>query len=175
MSAQERPPQVPQPFDQEPQPYYAWRLLQHALSYGISDFGLEQAEQADRAAMQAVAALPAKLDADAARLDQVLHDTRHRLAAHIAQHRADRAQFARMLTELYGAPATLDETPGAPPAPESDADRATRLLRAALLLIMDPGKGNGGDGARLIRPKPTQPPSAGALTSPTMAPSGPRF
>lgn len=147
----------------EPRQEYAFRVFQYVLMFGAEPLSLSQLETADAEAQHAVSRLPAHLDADAARLDATLHTLRLRLAARMQEKRAQRARLQRLLDQ------TAQEPPPEPDGPhsaadtaESDADRAARLLRAALLLIMGPQQPPGGGGGRpavLIRPTPKLPPS----------------
>lgn len=149
---------------EEPSSDYRHRVLTHALKFGISELSLSQCEQADRAAQLAVTALPQHLDPMQARLDVHLHTLRLRLSARMAEKHAQLASLQRSLDLLaqdasrvaIDAPGGVQRVDG---PPESDADRATKLLRAALVLIMGqpPRDGGGGSGARLIPPTPKLP------------------
>ena len=165
------PPQQPA----EPMPEYAHRVLGYALAYGIEPLSLSQLETADSAAQQAVTALPATFQPHDAVLDATLHALRLRLAARMAEKRRQLAALQRALDEL-DSPSHADGI--APPeaadtveSEESDADRATKLLRAALLLIMGqpPNSNGGGRPAPLIPPSPTRPPAGSyADSQPTL-------
>lgn len=167
------PPQHPA----ESQPEYALRVLRYALLDGPEPLTLDQLELADAQALIHVAALPARLDGDAARLDQTLHTLRLRLAAQMARRRAQQAQDQRTLNALsQETPDEAIDAPGATGTAElDDPTRALRLLRAALTLILDQdrGKGNGNGGGRpapLIPPAPTRPPAGQYADSPRTLP-----
>lgn len=151
----------------EPTPEYASRVLRYALTYGIQPLTMSQLETADNAAQLAVCALPAALNQDAARLDTTLHALRLRLACRMAEKRRQLAAINRALEEMTPSPSDADEQPGQPgQAPESDADRAARLLRAALTLIRGNGNGSQGGGGRpayLQPPAPVRPGPPGGL------------
>lgn len=148
----------------EPQSDYSARVLRYALTSGIEPLSLEQLEIADRAAQLQVSMLPSRLDADTSRVDDLYHTLRLRLAARMAEKRRQLAQEQRTLTALglTQAPDESEPQTGADTAEvEADSERAARLLRAALVLIMGPPNGNGGGGrpATLIKPTPKLPPS----------------
>lgn len=169
-----QPVQVPQPQPGEPSHAYQGRLLRFVLTYGAAGLTLSELEAADTAAAWSVAQLPAELDANAARLDSHLHAARLQLAARMAEKRRQQAALARMFAEMDDEPPQAGDAPGgaqdAPQAPpESDADRAARLIRAAMLLIMgpqDPGRGGPGSPATLVPPRPNLPPSGVQLRAP---------
>lgn len=160
-------PEVPTREQAETLPQYAARVLGYALAHGLTDLSTEQIEQADQAAQRAAAALPMKLSPSDSRLDDALHVIRHRIARTLQERRSARAQLARMLRDLYPPTEETEPQAAAQGAPEDDATRAARLMRAALTLIMDPRQGEGGKGARLVRPTPSLPPSGIAQQPPT--------
>lgn len=151
----------------EPLPEYAARVLRYALTYGPATLSPADLEQADQAAQRTVAALPAKLDPDAARLDAHLHTLRTRIAHALAAHHQARRQADTALAALYQAPDDPD-TPDTPETPQTPEQRAVRLLKAALLLVMGPRDDRSGPGspARLIPPTPRLPSGGIALVTP---------
>ncbi len=167
---------------QETLPEYANRVLRYALTYGIAPLTLEQLEQADTAAQQATCRLPAKLDPDAARLDAQLHRIRTNVQIALSARRAALQAAQAQLDQLYAQPEPAD-APGAPQAPtQTPEQRAVQLLKAALILVMDPRDDRNGPGspAKLVPPTPRIPPGGVALQTPTrptlnprQAPSGP--
>lgn len=162
-------------FEGEPLPEYASRVLRYAITYGVTPLTLSQLELADATAQQVVAsfATPETLSPDDQRQDAAMHALRLRLHARMAQKRQQLAQLQRLIDQAYlesQQPANASQS-AAGTAEMSDQERALQLLRAALTLIMQPPPpGDGGKGARLIAPKPTQPPSGNALQAPTQAP-----
>lgn len=159
-------------------PEYAARVLRFVLATrDTSMLSTEQLEQADQAAQRAAANLPTKLDEAHARIAQRLTDTRHQLAAALRwrkeQHRAAQAQHQEDAQAGQDDPQDTTGPTGGQPA-ETDADRAVRLLRAALTLIVTPPRRDqdqgGGQGARLIAPRPTLPTGGIALTQPGRTP-----
>lgn len=162
----------------ETRPEYAARVLRFVLDTRQTGMlTCEQLEQADQAAQRAAANLPTKLDEAHARIAQRLTDTRHQLAAALRwrkeQHAAAEAQHQEAQAGGQDDPGD-DPGPGGDQKAETDADRAVRLLRAALTLIVTPPRrdqdGGGGQGARLIAPRPTLPTGGIALTQPGRTP-----
>ena len=155
---------------QEAQQEYTQRLTQYAIAHGIGGLTLSQLALVDVQLGRSVATLPATLDLDAARLDAHLHTLRLRVQLRMADKRAQLTRLAAMLAEDTQTAQAGDRlTTGQQDSQGevSDADRATQLLRAALILIMgQDGNGNGGRGARLIPRPPTQPPQGSTLQNP---------
>lgn len=164
-------PPAPDCPEQQPGEYqiaYAHRVLGYAFNYGIEPLTLSQLEIADHHAQIAVCDLPATLAPHHAILDARLHALRLQLAGRMAEKRRQLAAINRALGELTGTPGDAPDAPQSQPgAQESDADRAARLLRAALLLIMgQPPTGNGGGRpAPLVPPAPTRPPAGSYANS----------
>lgn len=153
---------------------YQGRILQYALRHGIGLLSPSQWEACDTAAQHAVCRLAPRLTVTDHHLDRQLSALRHRIAARMAHRRATLARLDAMIADLYQEAPRQGDAPGGPQqpqeAPESDADRAAKLLRAALTLIMgqggQDGQGGGGRGARLIRPVPKLPPGGAAVRIP---------
>lgn len=160
------PPQAPH----EPTPEYRARVLRYALAHGLAWLDLAQLDQADRAAQISAASLPMKLDPAAARYDARLHDLRLQIASRLRTHRTRWEAIGRELSQLTPSDPEKIAPGRAQPAqtPESDADLAARLLKAALILIMGQGDDRqGGQRARLIPPRPTKPSGGTTLAVPT--------
>lgn len=142
-------------------PEYAARVLGYALRYGCHTLDGEQLRHADSAAQLAACSLPADLDPDQARFN----DTLHTLRLEIQREQLTRAaQLARLAAQLAEMTEQTDDPQdlGHDAPEESDTDRAAKLLRAALLLIMgplDPGTGNGGGRRTPLQPPPNPKPS----------------
>lgn len=158
-------PDCPEQQPDEPQLEYAGRVLAYALNYGPAPLTLTQLATADARAVEMIAGLPQKVDAyaytsldqDGARLYETLHQLRARIATRTAEKRAQLASLQRLMDAAEQEAAAAQEA-AQEETPESDQDRALRLLRAALILIMQPGQdGGGGRPARLQRPVPSQP------------------
>lgn len=154
---------------QEPTPEYSSRVLRYALTYGPEPLTLAQLDLCDGEAQRAVCRLPRQLDDHAAQLDATLHRLRLQIAGYQTIRRAQAAQEARTLAALAQdtpddliAPTTSSQ-PSAQGIPDDPQTRAIRLLRAALVLIMDGNGDDGGKGARLTPPVPQLPPSGIAL------------
>ena len=148
------PPQQPA----EPLPEYAARVLRYALHYGPEHLMLSQLDIADAQAARHVAALPASLDHGSTVLDTCLHTLRLRMQRQMALRRAQLTTLQRLIDQTTQNPPD-HETPHSGPdmvEPESDAARAARLLRAALLLIMgpQPPSSNGGGRPARLQPRP---------------------
>lgn len=160
----------------EPTSEYRARVLGYALQFGIEPLSLSQLEHADSCAQACVAALPMKLDPDQARHDQALHALRSRLAARMHEKRAQRASLQRLIDGMEEEATTAANAPAPADTVEvSPAERAARLLKAALILIMDPPSGNGGgQHAKLQPPTPKLPPSGDALPVPGSPAAQPR-
>lgn len=168
----------------EPISSYQTRVLRFALRYGIAGFSLRQLEIADARAQEAVCRIGGgkDLDQDARKLDDTLHALRLRLQKAISARRKawtdveaqlqDLAQIAAQEATAAQDEASQDQGPNQ----DSDQDRAVRLLRAALLLILDQGTDQGGGGrkARLQPPGPDKGPGSHADTRTPRAP-GSRF
>lgn len=162
----------------EPLPEYASRVLRYALTFGIDPLSMSQLELADSTASLSVASLPSKLSYDQAKLNEWLHTLRLRLQARMQQKRAQLAQLQRMIDQASSDPDQNRNAPSATDTAElTDQERAIRMLRAALILIMDPPSqdGDGGKGARLIPPSPTRPNQGIALASHPAQQQGRRF
>lgn len=158
----------------EPQPEYATRVLGYALTFGLEPLTLAQLETADAQAARIVASLPAHMNPDQTRLDATLHALRLRIACRLGEKRRQRAQLQRLLDQL-GQESTqtgIDAQTGADMAELSDQERAVRLLKAALLLILDPGQGgsNGGGRPAPLQPPPPTRPSPGQAIDPRPTP-----
>lgn len=165
--------------ESETHPEYASRVLRYALTYGIEPLAMSQLELADACAAESVAGLPGKLSYDQGRLDEWLHALRLRLQARMHEKRAQLAATQRLLNDLESDPQDdqIDAQTGAGMAELTDQDRALKLLRAALSLIMGPqppSNGGGGTPAKLIPPSPTRPPAGSALTIPGSPAAQPR-
>jgi len=161
---------------------YASRVLQFGIAYGPEYLTRAQLAQADHCAMAQITGIPRTPDQDEGRRYQLLLNFRRQLADDIERRTRADLQDARTLAALAAEQAAADD-PGldtcpTPGAQDTDEQRATRLLRAALVLIMQGGSnqghqgngngnGDGGRGARLIpppvTPKGPRTPSGAAL------------
>jgi hypothetical protein len=162
-------------------PSYRAALVRAALDGQPLPTDPETLRHLDAGLAAVVYALPARLDqADAhgesrshlRALDQAAHDLRLRIAARMARHQARWTALERALyPEGQDTPQAPDAPGEAPDAPqEDDATRAARLLRAALTLIMQPppDRPDGGQLARLTKPRPPMGPTpTAALRQPT--------
>ena len=145
----------------ETRPEYAARCLRYLLAGGpLSALTREQLAQADTAAQTQVCRLPLVLEPHDQTQDRTLNDIRHRLAQEQRRRSATAAQAAAILEACYPPTSDLDDAPGPQDAPQTAEQRAVRLLKAALILIMDDERPRGGRGARLIPPSPTRPPGS---------------
>ena len=139
-------------------------LIAYALRWGLDTCDGAQLRRLDAVAMAAVRALPKDLTPTDHTLDRTLHDLRLRIATEQTR-RAE--QWARIAAQLAGLETNSDgdhDIPDQDTPEETDQDRAVKLLRAALTLIMGPQGGNGGGRpARLQPPSPTRPTPRGAL------------
>lgn len=132
--------------------------IAHALQWGIGNLDGAGLRALDSIALAAVRGLPQELSPT----DRIVDDRMHDLRLRIAQEQARRAQaWARIASQLAGMetdPDTDHDVPDQEQDQETDQDRALKLLRAALLLIMGPQQpGNGGGGGRPVRPMPPGP------------------
>ena len=166
----------------ETMPEYASRVLGYALRYGIGPLTASQLDLADATAQGIACSHPKEMDPDQARLDQTIHTLRLQIQREQLTRRARLTALQRLFDQMDATPsADLDAPQGnlADERQESDADRAARLLKAALMLIMGPGlgPGNGGGGrpARLQPPPPDKGPGSHADSRPTPPPVGRRF
>ena len=159
----------------ESYPQYAQRVLGYALTYGIEPLTLSQLEVADRYAQQIVTSQPGTHEPHHAYLDEILHTLRLRLAARMAAKRQQLAGLQRLIDQAYQESETVANLTGGDQgdaAPASEQEQAIRLLRAALMMIMQPPtNGDGGKGARLIRPVPKLPNGGIALQQPAAPPA----
>lgn len=150
-------------------PEYASRVLRYALAEGPDTLTLEQCRHADAAAQLHICSLPAHLEnLDQGRILVSLHTCRLAIAAHAARRQQEAAQHAATLAALEPSPQEEEQPQGSQDdSPERDADRAARLLRAALTLIMQPPDSQGGNGggrpARLQPRPPTKPGPPGGM------------
>lgn len=172
-----RPADCPDQQPDETARAYQGRVLRYAVRYpSLEGLSPAQLEIADTAAQHAVCALPKDLSPTDHHLDRQLSALRHRIAARVAHRRATLARLQRMIDQMDPNPSPDGDAPEGQPDQaeghqETDADRAAKLLRAALTLIMGNGNGDqggGGRGARLIRPVPQLPPGGQALQVPTL-------
>jgi hypothetical protein len=147
-------------------PGYASRVLRFGIRYGAEYLTQDQTAHADHAALFQIAALPVTLTEDQARTYQLLVRFRRALQDDQERRKAARLQDARALARYAAELDPDDET--APPAgaePEDDQTRAIRLLRAALILVMDRPQGRqDGHGTRL-QPPPRFDPTPGGNAS----------
>lgn len=146
-------------------------LVRYALHCGLVALDGQQLRRLDAIALVTVQALPKDLEHG----DRLLDTTMHDLRLSIAREQASRAQaWARIAAQCAGMdtdPETDQEVlDQVQTSEETDQERAIKLLRAALLLIMGPGQDGGGRGARLQRPVPTMPPSGQARPLPGAPP-----
>lgn len=179
--------ETPQGIELDPQhpeetlPEYRARVLRYALRYGPTTLDAAQLRAADAAAQAAASSLPAYLEKHpgAATFDEHLHTLRLRIAEHQERRRLAWKELEEEFRELDEAQA-LDETAAqdeAPAAQETDQERAIKLLRAALTLVMQPpapGQNGGGRPAPLQPQPPGKGPGAQADDR-TPAPPGRRF
>lgn len=173
--------QLPAPQQpQEPILDYRARLLCHALAHGLGGLSLAELRDVDHGAAWAVTRLPGRIDQEETKhlqpLDRQLHDLRHAIhrrqtaharawAAIVAQLDQDEPPIAGEL----GADQDDQDEEAQPAQEETDQDRAVRLLRAGLTLLMGdqgPDDQDGGKGARLQRPIGPITPSGDALPQP---------
>lgn len=150
--------------------------LAHALRYGVGGMDGAQLRTLDQIALVAVQAYPKDLEPHQATVLETLSQLRHRIAAEQTRRAQAWARIAAQCADMETDPETdqtiLDQDQDA--TQETDADRAAKLLRAALLLIMGPQGGNNGGGGRPvrpIRPGPTTPPQDGRAMSLPGAPT----
>lgn len=153
--------------------------IAHALQWGISDLDGQGLRVLDSIALAAVRALPKDLTTTDAIVNDRMHDLRLRIALEQARRARQwatiAAQIAGMETNPDADQDVLDQDPEQ--SQETDADRAAKLLRAALLLIMgpqQPGNGGGGRPVRPTPPGPRTPPNDGRALSVPGAPSSSR-
>lgn len=165
-------------------PDYRARALRHALEYGPYGLSLDELRAMDAGAAWMTRNLPARLDqADPhwARLDDRIHELRLYAARRLDAHRAAWARLCAELTQGQDdeQPPDQDAPQGPEAQPETETERAARLLRAGLIALMqgldDPR--DGGMHARLKHPIGPIAPSGDALTQPTTPPAtkGGRF
>jgi len=170
--------------DREPMegmPQYAQRVLGYALTFGIEPLTLSQLEIADSYAQQIVTSQPGTHEPHHQVLDQILHALRLRIAARMTAKRSQLASLQHLIDQAYQESETPANDPhgsqefSAPQPQASEQEQAIRLLRAALMLIMQPPDNrDGGKGARLITPTPKLP-SGGIIMPIPSTPSARRF
>jgi hypothetical protein len=169
------PPRLDAQGEAEPTPDYRARCLRYALAYGVYGLSLDELTAADQGAQWAVQALPGRLDRDETKhlqpLDRQLHELRHQIHRRQEAHRrawiALMAQVDQDELEAQAPDQDAGQDQDAPP-PETDQDRAVRLLRAGLMLLMggQDDQDGGGKGARLKRPIGPIAPTGDALQQP---------
>ena len=144
--------------------------LAHALQFGVGGLDSEQLRRLDAIAQAQATSYGKDLEPHQYAVLETLTDLRHRIAAEQTRRAQQWARIAAQLAGLDSDPDTDQEIPDLGPlaTQETDADRAAKLLRAALLLIMGPGPGSNGGGGRPVRPiapGPTTPPRDGRALS----------
>lgn len=170
--------------DEETIPDYRARALRHALQWGPWGLDLEQLRAMDAGAAWMIRTLPARLDQEPPHmraLDDRIHDLRLYAARRLDAHRAAWGAICAQLTQGQDdeQPPDQDAPQGPEAPPETETERAARLLRAGLVALMqgldDPR--DGGMHARLKHPIGPIAPSGDALKQPTTPPAtkGGRF
>lgn len=167
-------------------PEYRAALVWAALSCGNLPLDGERLAHLDAGLQAYAVAQAAQLDAPGAKVDAQVHDLRLRVQT---RQEAERRRLAAqeqacnaLLARVYG-PQDDEAIEGGPQAQAPQAspqDRAVRLMRAALLLIMDDHQGDnppGGQTTRITPPRPQLPPGGpggNAIATPTPTQEAPR-